>query len=70
MTLPPLGGLAEKLVDIKQARWVCGPARCAYLPNYAGAVVVHPYMRECRPPPKPHCMYVRGPEGRWALVCP
>lgn len=51
-------------------RWVCGPYRCAYIPGYAGAVVVRPYMRAWVPPPRPHCNYVRGPRGRWALVCP
>jgi hypothetical protein len=51
-------------------RWVCGPYRCAFIPNYAGPVVVHRYMRRWAPPPSPHCNYVRGPRGRWALVCP
>ena len=55
---------------VTPVRWVCGPRRCAYIPNYAGRVVVRPYMRGWAPPPRPHCNYVRGPRGRWALVCP
>ncbi len=50
-------------------RWVCGPYRCAYIPNYAGPIVVHRYMRGWAPPPSPHCNYVRGRRGRWALIC-
>jgi hypothetical protein len=65
-----LGGAASKISTITPVRWVCGPYRCAWIPNYTGAVVVHPYMRRWGPPPRPHCNYVRGPRGRWALVCP
>jgi len=50
-------------------RWVCGPYRCAYVPHYAGPVVVYPHMRRWQPPPSPHCNYVRGRRGRWVLVC-
>ena len=53
----------SSLVDV---RWVCGPRRCAWLPNYRGPVVVTP--RRWGPPPAPHCHYVRGPY-RWVLVC-
>ena len=53
----------SSLVDV---RWVCGPRRCAWLPNYRGPIVVAP--RRWRPPPSPHCHYVRGPY-RWVLVC-
>jgi hypothetical protein len=64
------GAAAAGSTAITPVRWVCGPYRCAYIPNYAGPVVVHPYMRRWGPPPRPHCNYVRGPRGRWALVCP
>jgi hypothetical protein len=67
---PLLGVAMAKSPAITSVRWVCGPYRCAYVPNYAGRVVVHPYMRRWTPPPSPHCNYVRGPRGRWALVCP
>jgi hypothetical protein len=65
-----LGAAMTKNPAVTPVRWVCGPYRCAYVPNYAGPVVVHPYMRRWAPPPSPHCNYVRGPRGRWALVCP
>jgi hypothetical protein len=67
---PALGTAADVLASTEQVRWVCGPYRCAYLPGYAGPVVVRPYMRRWVPPPRPYCHYVRGPAGRWALVCP
>jgi hypothetical protein len=67
---PVLGAVVDDLSSIAQVRWVCGPYRCAYLPGYVGPVVVRPYMRRWVPPPRPYCHYVRGPAGRWALVCP
>lgn len=67
---PSLRAAAGESPAVTPIRWVCGPDRCAYIPRYAGPVVVHPYMKKWAPPPKPHCMYVRGPRGRWALVCP
>ena len=66
----PLAGVTGKMSNTTAVRWVCGPYRCAYVPGYTGAVVVRPYMRDWLPPPRPHCNYVRGPRGRWALVCP
>jgi hypothetical protein len=67
---PSFGATPAARSAITPVRWVCGPYRCAYIPRYRGRVVVHPYMRHWRPPPSPHCNYVRGPRGRWALVCP
>jgi hypothetical protein len=67
---PALGSPVAQTSDITNVRWVCGPYRCAYVPGYVGPVVVRPYMRRWAPPPHPHCNYVRGPRGRWALVCP
>jgi hypothetical protein len=58
------------LSSLTEVRWVCGPRRCAWIPGYAGPVVVRPYMRPWVAPPRPYCHYVRGPRGRWALVCP
>ena len=67
---PSFGAAPATSSAITPVRWVCGPYRCAYIPRYRGRVVVHPYMRRWRRPPSPHCNYVRGPRGRWALVCP
>ena len=67
---PSLGAAAAENSAITPIHWVCGPSRCAYIPGYTGRIVVHPYMRHWAPPPSPHCNYVRGPRGRWALVCP
>ena len=67
---PSFGTMPTASSAMTQIRWVCGPYRCAFIPRYVGPVVVHPYMRRWGPPPRPHCNYVRGPRGRWALVCP
>ena len=66
----PSAMVSGEMSNTKGVRWVCGPYRCAYIAGYTGAVVVRPYMRTWVPPPRPHCNYVRGPRGRWALVCP
>ncbi len=66
LSVDAVGGQKSSVNDV---RWVCGPRRCAFINGYAGGVVVRPYMRGWRPPPSPHCHYVRGPY-RWALVCP
>jgi hypothetical protein len=67
---PSLGKDAGEISTMNPVRWVCGAYRCAFVPNYTGVVVVHPYMRGWAPPPSPHCNYVRGRRGRWVLVCP
>ncbi len=67
---PSLGAAAGESSAVTPIHWVCGPRRCAWIPQYAGPIVVHPYMRAWVPPPKPHCNYVRGRRGRWVLVCP
>jgi hypothetical protein len=54
---------------VTNVRWVCGPYRCAWIPNYRGRVVVYPHMRGWVRPPSPHCYYVQSFFG-WRLVCP
>ena len=42
---PSLGRVAAAIADVTDVRWVCGPYRCAWIPNYRGRVVVYPHMR-------------------------
>ena len=64
-----LGAAAAEMSTVTDVRWVCGPYRCAWIPNYAGPVVVYPHMRYWGPPPYPHCYYRRTLFG-WKLTCP
>jgi len=66
---PSLGGVAANISGVTDVRWVCGPYRCAWIPNYRGRVVVYPHMRGWVRPLSPHCYYERGPFG-WHLYCP
>ena len=66
---PSLGGAAASLTGVTDVRWVCGPYKCAWIPNYAGPVVVYPHMRYWGAPPYPHCYYRRGLFG-WRMSCP
>jgi hypothetical protein len=67
---PSLGIAADKLSGLTDVRWVCGPYRCAWIPNYRGKVVVYPHMRGWVRPRSPHCYYARGIFGGWTLICP
>ncbi len=67
---PSLGNVAADLSGVTDVRWLCGPYRCAWIPNYRGKVVIYPHMRVWVRPPSPHCYYQRGFFGRWKLVCP
>ncbi len=66
---PSLGRTAANISDVTDVRWVCGPYRCAWIPNYRGRVVVYPHMRGWVRPRSPHCYYHRG-LFRWELICP
>lgn len=66
---PTLGTTATTMSGPTKVRWVCGPYKCAWIPNYAGPVVVYPHMRYWGAPPYPHCYYRRTLFG-WKLTCP
>jgi hypothetical protein len=67
---PSLGKIAAAVSDVNTIRWVCGPYRCAWIPNYRGPVVVYPHMRGWVRPRSPHCYYARGVFGGWTRICP
>ena len=66
---PSLGIAAAKNSGVTDVRWLCGPYRCAWIPNYRGRVVVYPQMRGWVAPPSPHCIYERTIFG-WRRICP
>jgi hypothetical protein len=54
---------------LSEVRWVCGPERCYWRPNYAGQIVVFPWMIGWGVPPNPRCFYEKR-QGEWRLNCP
>lgn len=62
-------GLRGQDRTVTTVRWVCGPRRCVWNPNYRGAAVLPPYARGWGAPARPNCVYERR-RGRWILVCP
>jgi hypothetical protein len=50
-------------------RWVCGPFRCFWRPNWNNWYVP-PYARGWGPPLRPNCFWRRGWGGGWVHVCP
>ncbi|MDQ0511264.1 hypothetical protein [Ancylobacter amanitiformis] len=61
--LPAAAPLTENV------RWVCGPWRCAWRPNYTNWYVP-PYARAWGPPVRPDCFWRRNWGGAWVHVCP
>ena len=61
--LAPATGLTETV------RWVCGPFRCFWRPNWNNWYVP-PYARGWGPPLRPNCFWRRGWGGGWVHVCP
>lgn len=53
----------------ENVRWVCGPWRCAWRPNW-NYWYVPPYARGWGPPVRPGCFWRRGWGGGWVHVCP
>ncbi|WP_428032327.1 hypothetical protein [Ancylobacter sp.] len=53
----------------ENVRWVCGPFRCFWRPNWNNWYVP-PYARGWGPPLRPNCFWRRGWGGGWAHVCP
>lgn len=61
-TLAPAAPLAENV------RWVCGPFRCFWRPNWNW--YVPPYARGWGPPVRPGCYWRRAWGGGWVHICP
>lgn len=53
----------------ENVRWVCGPWRCAWRPNW-NYWYVPPYARAWGPPVNPGCYWRRTWGGGWVHVCP
>jgi hypothetical protein len=66
---PSLHAAARDIASVTPVYWICTPYNCTYIRNYPGPGADRPYVRR-GPPHRPDCNYVRGPRGRWALVCP
>lgn len=60
---------AAAAVEAEPVRWVCGPWRCVWRPNYPAYWYVPPYARGWGPPVRPNC-YWRRNWGAWVHVCP
>ncbi|WP_051661060.1 hypothetical protein [Bosea sp. 117] len=67
--MPALGSAVQPAPLTEEVRWICGPYRCAWRPNYRGVYVVPGYARYWGPPRRPGCYWTRGPAGRWVQVC-
>ncbi|GAB4064749.1 hypothetical protein GCM10028812_04900 [Ancylobacter sonchi] len=61
---------AATLPGIEPVRWVCGPWRCVWRPNYPAGWYVPPYARGWGPPVRPACYWHRGWGGGWVHSCP
>ncbi|WP_454683711.1 hypothetical protein [Ancylobacter moscoviensis] len=53
----------------ENVRWVCGPWRCVWRPNWR-YWYVPPYARAWGPPVRPTCYWSRPWGGGWVHVCP
>lgn len=53
----------------ENVRWVCGPWRCFWRPNWTHWYVP-PYARAWGPPVRPNCYWRRTWGGAWVHVCP
>lgn len=59
---------AGSALPVENVRWVCGPWRCFWRPNW-NYWYVPPYARGWGPPLRPNCFWRRG-WGGWVHVCP
>ncbi|MCK0206981.1 hypothetical protein MWN33_02930 [Starkeya koreensis] len=66
--VPALPGTASTL-PVENVRWVCGPWRCVWRPNW-NYWYVPPYARGWGPPVRPGCFWRRNWGGAWVHVCP
>ena len=65
----PVSAAVEAPTLVESARWVCGPYRCYWQPNYVGPFPFYPWATGWGPPRHSRCYYAKRPSGRWVLVC-
>lgn len=66
----PALGAAPTLAPVTETvRWVCGPWRCAWRPNFR-YWYVPPYARAWGPPVAPGCFWRRNGWNNWVHICP
>lgn len=68
VAMPSIGSTMPTIQTTENVRWVCGPFRCFWRPNFR-YWYVPPYARGWGPPVAPNCFWRRG-WGGWAHVCP
>lgn len=70
VAMPAIGSAmpAVPALQTENVRWVCGPFRCFWRPNF-NYWYVPPYARGWGPPVAPNCFWRRG-WGGWTHVCP
>ena len=59
---------ADQATVVDTVRWVCGPNRCTWNPNYRGRLELHPHA-VWGAPRLSSCYYSRI-RGEWVEVCP
>lgn len=64
-----LDSIGAPAPQAENVRWICGPWRCFWRPNWRNWYVP-PYARGWGPPVRPTCYWRRGWGGGWVHVCP
>lgn len=69
VAMPALGTAPTLAAEAETVRWVCGPWRCSWRPNWNNWYVP-PYARAWGPPVAPNCYWRRNWGGAWVHICP